>query len=102
MGQSDFRGWQIPEKMRVWETCCFCLTKHKDGIHWKRDPRSKELKCGGLNPELPVLSARPAFMKALEAHTVTPLTSSHQTPRSSQCFPAFREHYAPIPKQADI
>jgi len=22
------------------------LAKHKDGIHWKRDPNSKELRCG--------------------------------------------------------
>jgi len=33
-------GWQVPEKLRIWEICCFCLAKHKDGIHWKRDPKS--------------------------------------------------------------
>jgi hypothetical protein len=39
-------GWQVAEKLRVWEVCCFCLSRHKDGIHRKKDPRSQELKCG--------------------------------------------------------
>ncbi len=41
---------QIPESRRLWETCCFCGTKHKDGIHLKKDPRSRELQCGVLIP----------------------------------------------------
>jgi hypothetical protein len=39
-------AWQVPEKLRVREICCFCLSKPKDGIHRKKDPRSQELKCG--------------------------------------------------------
>jgi len=27
----------------IWEQCCFCVTKHKDGVHMKRDPRNPEL-----------------------------------------------------------
>jgi hypothetical protein len=37
-------AWQVPEKLRVREICCFCLSKHKDGIHRKKDPRSQETK----------------------------------------------------------
>jgi len=36
---------QIPPDRRVWEQCCFCATKDKDGIQMKKDPRSKELRC---------------------------------------------------------
>jgi len=46
-----FWGWQLPEKLRSWETCCFCSKKHKDGIHMKKDPQSKELKCT-IQPEI--------------------------------------------------
>ena len=37
---------QIREDMRVWEQCCFYGARHKDGIHMKKDPRSRELLCG--------------------------------------------------------
>jgi hypothetical protein len=42
----QYSSWQVPEKQRVWEICCFCLAKHKDGIHRRKDPKSRELKCG--------------------------------------------------------
>ena len=52
-------GWQVPEKLRTWEICCFCLKDNKDGIHWKRDPRSTELKCGAPVPDpKPLLESR--------------------------------------------
>jgi len=34
-------------QLRDWEICCFCLGKHKDGLHLKMNPRSRELKCLG-------------------------------------------------------
>lgn len=42
-----YTGHQIPDpKFRVWEICCFCLKRHKSGIHIKRNPKNRELKCG--------------------------------------------------------
>jgi hypothetical protein len=38
-------GWQVPEKLREWEICCFCFIRHKSGIHMRKDPRSRELMC---------------------------------------------------------
>ena len=41
-----YTGHQIPDpKLRSWEVCCFCLQKHKSGIHIKRSPKNRELKC---------------------------------------------------------
>jgi len=37
--------WQVPEKLRGWEICCFCFEKHKSGIHMRKNPRSMELMC---------------------------------------------------------
>jgi len=39
---------EIPEDMRVWQQCCFCGTRHKDGIRMRRNPRNRELWCGVL------------------------------------------------------
>jgi len=44
-----YSSWQPAERLRRWETCCFCLRRHKSGIHKKKDPRSRELKCSALN-----------------------------------------------------
>jgi hypothetical protein len=40
-------GHEIPKSLRVWETCCFCLTRHKDGLRVRKNPKSRELRCGG-------------------------------------------------------
>jgi hypothetical protein len=40
-------GHEIPPRFRVWETCCFCLERHKSGIRVSKNPGSRELKCGG-------------------------------------------------------
>ncbi len=40
--------WQVPERQREWEICCFCFEKHKSGIHMRKDPRSRELMCSVL------------------------------------------------------
>jgi hypothetical protein len=37
--------WQVPEKLRTWEICCFCFKEHKSGIHMRKDPGSRELMC---------------------------------------------------------
>lgn len=37
--------WQVPEKLRKWEICCFCFKRQKSGIHMRKDPGSRELKC---------------------------------------------------------
>jgi len=40
-----YNSFRIPDPLRTWEICCFCLTKHKDGLHLKRNPKNTELKC---------------------------------------------------------
>jgi hypothetical protein len=40
-----YTGHQIPDpKLRVWEVCCFCLNKHKSGIHIRRSPAIRQLR----------------------------------------------------------
>jgi hypothetical protein len=48
--------WQTPENLRQWEICCFCGEAHKDGIHMKKDPRSRELHCSAISRDLPPVS----------------------------------------------
>ena len=49
-----YSSWQTPARFRQWEVCCFCLQKHKDGIHKTRDPLNRELRCAGIHrPERP-------------------------------------------------
>jgi hypothetical protein len=45
--------WQTPVRFRQWEICCFCLQRHKDGIHKTRDPLNRELRCAGIHPPEP-------------------------------------------------
>jgi hypothetical protein len=47
-----YSSWQTPARFRQWETCCFCLQKHKDGIHKTRHPLSRELRCAGIHGAL--------------------------------------------------
>ena len=51
-----YSSWQIPLRFRQWEVCCFCLQKHKDGIHKTRDPLNRELRCEGIHQPLKHLS----------------------------------------------
>ena len=44
-----YSSWQAPIKFRQWEVCCFCLQKHKDGIHKTCDPLNPELRCEGIH-----------------------------------------------------
>jgi hypothetical protein len=44
-----YSSWQVPVAFRQREVCCFCLQKHKDGIHKTRDPLNRELRCGGIH-----------------------------------------------------
>jgi hypothetical protein len=44
-----YSSYQALKQMRTWEVCCFCLKKHKDGLSINREPRNKELKCGGTH-----------------------------------------------------
>lgn len=44
-----YSSWQASSVLRRWEICCFCLQKHKDGIHKDRDPRRHELRCAGIH-----------------------------------------------------
>jgi hypothetical protein len=44
-----YSSWQVPGRFRKWEVCCFCLKKHKDGIHKPRGRNSSDLKCGGIH-----------------------------------------------------
>jgi hypothetical protein len=43
------RAWQAPANLRQLEICCFCLQKHKDGIHKDRDPLNSELRGSGVH-----------------------------------------------------
>jgi len=47
-----YSSWQVPVGLRQWEVCCFCLLKHKDGIHKTRDPLNRELRCGGNHEQV--------------------------------------------------
>ena len=47
-----YSSWQVPMKFRQWEVCCFCLEKHKDGIHKTRDPLNTELRCAGIHQSM--------------------------------------------------
>jgi hypothetical protein len=44
-----YSSWQAPASLRQWEVCCFCLQKHKDGLHKTRDPLNRELRCNGIH-----------------------------------------------------
>lgn len=44
-----YSSWQVPVSARTWEVCCFCLKKHKDGIHKPRGRNSSDLECGGVH-----------------------------------------------------
>ena len=48
-----YSSWQTPVKFRQWEVCCFCLQRHKDGIHKTRDPLNRELRCAGIHGSEP-------------------------------------------------
>jgi hypothetical protein len=50
--RGKYSPWQVAPRFRTWETCCFCLERHKDGIHKERDPLSRELRCGGIHDRL--------------------------------------------------
>jgi len=47
-----YSSWQAPVGFRQWEVCCFCLQKHKDGIHKTRDPLNQELRCEEIHKPL--------------------------------------------------
>jgi hypothetical protein len=44
-----YSSWQTPVGFRQWEVCCFCLQRHKDGLHKTRDPLNRELRCAGVH-----------------------------------------------------
>jgi len=42
-------GHETPVRFRESETCCFCLERHKSGIHVAKNPKSTEIQCGGIH-----------------------------------------------------
>jgi hypothetical protein len=51
----------------------FCLAKHKDGIHWKRGPKSKELRCGTSVLPFPLRKVHTAVACSIRVeHSVGP------------------------------
>ena len=38
-------GHETPARHRVQEICCFCLKKHKSGIHVPKDKNDRSVKC---------------------------------------------------------
>jgi hypothetical protein len=38
-------GHEVPQRCRVWETCCFCGKRHKDGIVSRTNPNNRDIIC---------------------------------------------------------
>ena len=49
-----YSSFQALPQLRQWETCCFCLKKHKSAIHIKRNPNNRELQCEGIAHREPI------------------------------------------------
>ncbi len=47
-GRLSSVGHETPQKFRIWETCCFCGKRHKDGINEDTSPDRHDLLCKRL------------------------------------------------------